>query len=280
MIRKHFPGFLYEQIGRFRWCCADKSYLPLVHKISEDYSTLLLENSASRHSHISFKYDHPFPCPAPVFIKIQNVRHMKQKIKETLGLRHRYYGRRFGIAECKNLRTAKKADIPCPNIYAVGEARKGMLIDSYVVILEYLSGYRTLSDALLEATTDSEKKILLNKTASVVFDLYNKGMFHNDFSSKNLMFPVSGENAYRIVDFEYVRFVPRPSPILPAFQLGYLYKKWCKDVMEEKMFDDWAYGLLVRLASSNDFRSTKELYLQAKSGYFSRKDIISLVDSL
>jgi hypothetical protein len=228
MIKKLFHNFHFLREGNVRWCYSDDIYLPLIRKISEEFENLLIEKSSSKHSHISFPYEHPFTSPSPAFLKIHHVRHIKQKIKETLGLKHKYYGYRFGIAEMINLLKAKENGIRCPDIYAIGEVRKGFLIDSYIVILEYLSEYKTLSDLLSEAETDSAKEKLLDKTASVITDLLNNGIFHSDFSSKNIMFSLQKENAYKVVDFEYIRFIRKPNVSLLAFLLGYLYKKWCK----------------------------------------------------
>jgi len=280
MIKKFFHDFHYLREGNFRWRYSDAIYLPLIRKISEDFEKLLIEKASSKHSHISFPYDHPFTCPTPVFLKVQHVRHIKQKIKETLGLKHKYYGYRFGIAEIFNLLKAKNAGINCPDIYAIGEVRKGFLIDSYIVILEYLSEYKTLSDLLSEAGTDSAKQKLLDKTASVINDLFNNGIFHSDFSSKNIMFSPPKENTCKVVDFEYIRFLSKPDVSLLAFLLGYLYKKWCRSFIEEKMYDRWAYDLIKRFPDSCDDEDIKTLYEQSKNQYFSRRQIIALVDSV
>lgn len=280
MIKKLFHDFHYLRDGNFRWCYSDEIYLPLIRKISEEFEKLLIEKSSSKHSHISFSYDHPFTCPGPVFLKVQHARHIKQKIKETLGLKHKYYGYRFGIAEVLNLLKAKETGINCPDIYAIGEVRKGLLVDSYIVILEYLSEYETLSDALGEAETDSAKQKLLDKTASVINDLFSNGIFHSDFSSKNIMFSPIKENTYKVVDFEYIRFLSEPNVSLLAFLLGYLYKKWCRSFIEEKMYDRWAYELIKRFPNTCDDKDVKTLYEQSKNQYFSRRQIIALVDSL
>jgi len=280
MIHKFFHDFQYLREGNFRWRYSDDAFLPLIRKISKDFEKLLIEKASSKHSHISFPYDHPFTGSTPVFFKVQHVRHIKQKMKETLGLKHKYYGYRFGIAEVINLLKAKDAGINCPDIYAIGEVRKGLLIDSYIVILEYLSEYETLSDALSEAKTDSARQKLLDKTASVINDLFNNGIFHSDFSSKNIMFSRSKENTYKVVDFEYIRFLSEPNVSLLAFLLGYLYKKWCRDFIKDKMYDRWAYSLIKRFPDPGDDKNIKDIYEQSKNQYFSRRQIIALVDSL
>jgi tRNA A-37 threonylcarbamoyl transferase component Bud32 len=279
MIQKYFPNFQYLREGDFRWCYVDETYLPLIQKISDDFKKLLIEKSSSKHSHISFSYDHSLNCSTPVFIKFHHVRHIKQKIKETLGLKHKYYGYRFGIAEALNLLKAQAAGVNCPDIYAIGEVKKGLLIDSYIVILEYLSEYKTLSDALKKAKTDAAKQKLLANTESIILDLFNKGVYHSDFSSKNIMFSLPKENTYKVVDFEYIRFLPDPNASLLAFQLGYLYQKWCSSFIEEKAYDKWVDMMLRRFPNSND-NNTKNLYDQAKTQHFSRRDIITLVDNL
>jgi len=280
MIKKFFHDFHYLREGSFRWRYSDEIYLPLIRKISESFEKLLIEKSSSKHSHISFPYDHSHGFPSPVFIKIQHVRHIKQKVKETIGLKHKYYGYRFGIAEGLNLLKARESGISCPDIYAIGEVRNGLLIESYIVILEYLSKYKTLSDALREAKTDSAKQKLLEKTATIIMDLFDNGIFHSDFSSKNIMFPTDNERAYKVIDFEYIRFVSNPNAFMLAFLLGYLYKKWCANFIDEKIYDAWAIELIKRFSRSSDQDAPLTLYEKSKTQYFSRRQIIELVDSL
>lgn len=279
MIKKYFPTFRYKKEGHFNWCYTNESYLPLIKKISDDFENLVIEKSSSKHSHVSFPYDHPFKCKSPVFIKFQHVRHFKQKIKETLGWKHKYYGYRFGIAEVLNLLKAKELGAYCPDIYAIGEVRKGLLIDSYIVIMEYLSGYKTLSDALSEAEKDSAKQNLLDNTATAISDLFDKGIFHSDFTSKNIMFPPGNNTTYKVVDFEYIRFVSEPNGYMMAFLLGYLYKKWCSNFLDEALYDKWASALIQNFKVSGDSNEVQDIYLRSKTQYFSRKQIIAMVDA-
>lgn len=280
MIKKYFPTFHYKKEGHFKWCYTDDQYLPLIQKLSEDFEKLVIEKSSSKHSHVSFPYDHTFKCQTPVFVKFQHVRHFKQKIKETLGWKHKYYGYRFGIAEALNLLKAKKAGVLCPDIYAIGEVQKGLLIDSYIVVMEYLSGYKTLSDALSEAETESVQQNLLDNTALAVTDLFQKGIFHSDFTSKNIMFAPESNSIYKVVDFEYIRFIPEPNGHMLAFLLGYLYKKWCSNFLNETLYDRWALELIQRFNGSEYSNEVQDMYQQSKTQYFSRKQIIAMVDAL
>lgn len=276
MPKKYFPDFQYLRENNLRWCYVDGTHISLIRGLSRDYSRLLLESPPAESSHISFSYQHSNHTLLPVFVKVYKVRHIKHRIRETLRAKHKYYGFRYGIAEVSNILRAKEKGLSCPNIYAIGEVRKGLLIDSYIVIMEYLSDYCTLSEILRNAGPDHAKLAILKSREKLLFDLYKKGIFHIDLNSKNIMIAPDKGGGDKIVDFEYIKFLSKPDNKMFAFQVGYLYQKWCGHFVLEKLYDTWAESLFRSLSNLKDNSNLLKIYEQAKSRHFSRKEIFSL----
>ncbi len=213
-------------------------------------------------------------------MKLYPVRHRKQKLREGIRLKHKQYGRRYGIGEALNTIGARARGIPCPEIYAVGEERRGLLIHAYVAVMEHLSGYRTLSEVLNTASSQEEKIGALKRAEGLISLMLERGMFHADLTSRNLMISERGETDDKVVDLEYVKFPASPAPGLLAFQLGYLYRKWCGDVVEEPLYDEWAGRFFRRFYFSESGSELPRVYHEAKSRHFSRKEIFAVADGM
>jgi tRNA A-37 threonylcarbamoyl transferase component Bud32 len=277
MPKRFFPNLNYVRHKRSRWCYVDQRSLAVITSLRRDLPRILRETPPPATSNIAFPYEPRIASVPRVFVKIYKVRHRKDRIRETLGRRHRHYGLRYGVAEFTNSLAIKERGVSCPDIFALGELSRGLLVDSHILVMEYLSGYRTLSDALRDSKTHGTRLDILKATQRAITDLFRQGIFHIDLNSKNIMLHPGKGEAYKIIDLEYVRFLGGPSDRVLSFQLGYLYRKWCREFVPDSIYESWVRGLLDSLLKHQGTNDLADLYENAKSRHFPRREILSLV---
>ncbi len=272
MTEKYFSNFQNFNSKQLRWRFKPGIQKELLREISVRFNTLLSENASKQNgSQITFRYYHPVHCPDPVYLKIYNLRNLNTRIRETLRIKHKDYGLRYARAEAVNLIRAKERGLGCPDVYAVGEFRENFLISVYALIMEYLPDYKTLTEVLSHARSETEKLETLKQTRHVIEEMFVKRIFQSDLNSGNIMLAPGKLRNYKIIDFEYVKYLSKPSQNAVAFQLGYLYRKWCGKYISEEVYDQWARGLLSDLIGERCLQELLHTYEKAKTMPISRK---------
>lgn len=272
MTEKYFFNFQKIKYNQLRWRFTPLIQKKLLKALSIHFDRLVEENACRKNSSkVSFLYHHPLYCPDSVYVKIYPVKQLNSRIRETLRIRHKNYGLRYAPAEAINLIRARKRGLGCPDVYAIGEVRKFFLIGMYVLIMEYLPDYRTLTELLRQSRSETDKLKVLRQTRYVIEEMFAKRIFQSDLNSDNIMLVPGKFEKYKAIDFEYVKYMTKPSQKAVAFQLGYLFRKWCGRYISGEIYDQWARDLLHDLIGKRCLQLWWPTYEKAKTMHISRK---------
>ncbi len=240
------------------WQLAKEDYIPLVRVLSEEilasgdiiHKTIIKDSN--RRSSIRYHFSKESRSN-DVFIKIYELSRAKDRIRAMLEITHKLFGDRFGRGECRNLILAQHKSIPSPAILAFGEIKWFGLPVREIVILEGLWDHITLTNELRgHSITESKKIAVLERVKKLLLELFEAAAFHDDFHSDNIMLSTTGRYDDRLIDFEYCHYFEQRSIQTLAFNLGYLYQKWLGSLIDDSLFDFWAYNTIKECSKSVD----------------------------
>ncbi len=271
---------------KVNWQLAKEDYIPLVRALSEEIlasgdmahktiiKTTINDGNHSRPKRISIRYHYSKESRLnDVFIKAFEVSRAKDRIRIVLGRTHKVYGDRFGRGECRNLILAQHKSIPSPAILAFGEIKWFGLPVREIVILEGLWDYTTLTNELRgNSITESRKIAALERAKKLLLALFEASVFHIDLNSGNIMLSTTGRYDDRLIDFEYCYYLEQRNIQILAFNLGYLYQECLGSLVDDSLFDFWAYHTIKECSKSVDeLNRAFRFVCDAKQLFWSRK---------
>ncbi len=165
-------------------------------------------------------------------------------------LRHRWRHGKYGRAEAANLLIARKRGLPVPRVLAFGWQRQWGLVMWNALLMECMNG-RPMKEHLSTADA-SAKRALLWRVLPLFRRIYETGCNHIDLGPHAILLGATAAEDC-LIDFQYCRFLERPSPQTFAAQAGYF--AWCLtthwNLVPRDMVTEWFDALLADLSLSN-----------------------------
>ncbi len=156
-------------------------------------------------------------------------------------LRSRLQYRKYAYNETVNLITAQERGIPVPKLYGYGYLKRGPLVVWNAVCQEFVD--MPNMEMLLNTQSNVKQRYGLVKRSLPLFKcLYETGCNHIDFKPGSILLGQGGIGI--IIDFQYVSYLTKPSPVVLAAQAGYfawdvcIKNKWIEKVIMREWFDE------------------------------------------
>ncbi|MEP9318663.1 lipopolysaccharide kinase InaA family protein [Pseudomonas sp. LABIM340] len=199
--------------------------------------------------------------------KVFDIPRLKQRWRARWGIDCPEYGKRYGQAEFTNALRFAHLGISAPALCAYIEMRGLLTCSRQVVVYRCLSGMRTLQEHL---EAGAEPFALLENIDTVLLEMTEKGVFHLDLNSRNVMLDRQGQVS--VIDFEYVTWVAPGLASLYGYYWGYLFQKWAGKHIGESEYESWVTERLERQAdrASCSPREISRWYMTGKTKEFSR----------
>jgi tRNA A-37 threonylcarbamoyl transferase component Bud32 len=169
---------------------------------------------------------------------------------------------------------AARAGIPVPKVYGFGLIKPFGLVDTTMVMMEYLEGNQSINGLLCKSEVSETVKIkLLNRVGRLLTKLYEGCCNHIDLNSRSIWI---GEKEIddKIIDFQYVTFLPHPSISVLIFHMAY-FSTSVRSLVSEEILDNWVREQLAALSAKN-IDQWMALYRQFRFKRLSRKQRLNI----
>lgn len=158
--------------------------------------------------------------------------------------------KKYALAEACNILRARQMGIPTPKLLGFGMQKCLCLVSWNAVLLEYIAN-SSMELMLGNMENLSQRYHLLEKAYPLFRILYESGCNHIDFKPGSIYL---NDVEAKIIDFQYVAFLPEPSLHVLAAQAGYF--AWNVSIKNNWVavtnMKDWFSGLLDYLNVQED----------------------------
>ncbi len=180
--------------------------------------------------------------------------------------------RKYAYSEAFNMAQAERLGIPSPQLLGYGYQKRLFLVNWNAVLMEYLP-YSSM-EQLLDHNDDALVRMNILQKAYPLFDImYKTGCNHIDFKPGSICMD---EADLRIIDFQYVCYMSKPSLLVLAAQAGHF--AWDVSVRNNWLSVEeahtWFGGLLEYLDVSRD-ESVWDVFIRTSSIRYSIADRMS-----
>jgi hypothetical protein len=255
MKTRHFPGnelaVPVGDAGPMRWLLADERWRPWALRAGDFIARggagggeEILKQGANR---LIFRMCAPSAETAgeSVVVKAFPMSTLKNRL-----YRHRRYGR----AEAANLLEAARRDLPVPKVLGYGTIRRWGLTYCTAVMMEDVRPRVIMRQLLQDAKSrPREQERILEVCRDILLKVYRAGCNNVDFNCQTVCLLPDLSGSPRLIDFQYVRFLPQPSARVLMFQAAYfgnaclrytppdIIDRWFERLLESIDADDPAY---------------------------------------
>jgi len=133
---------------------------------------------------------------------------------------YRYRHKKYAFNEATNLLSARERGLPVPEVYGYGMGWRRTFLRWVAVILEY-TPFPSMQEYFFKGLSEEKTWDLLLRSIPSFQKLFLAGCNHIDFGPHAIMMSPEGPEKDLLIDFQYARFLPKPSPATLASQLGY-----------------------------------------------------------
>ena len=153
--------------------------------------------------------------------------------------------RRYGPAEVGNLLEAAGRGLPVPQVFGYGQMQRGPLVLNTMVMMEDLAPRTTIGALLSEAQGQASRQgQILDRATPLFVQLYRKACNNVDVNPQSLWVSDDPGLGQRINDFQYTRFLNKPSPKVLMSQGAY-FAHCCRSMVHPDILHEWIARLLV-----------------------------------
>lgn len=158
--------------------------------------------------------------------------------------------KKYAYTEANNMVQAKRLNIPSPQLLGYGCQQRFLLVNWNALLMEYLP-YPSMEQLLGENDDLQVRMDLLQRAYPLFNTLYKTGCNHIDFKPGSIHMD---RMALRIIDFQYVVYMRKPSLMVLAAQAGHF--AWDVSIRNNwatvESMQKWFGGLLEYLEVSGD----------------------------
>ena len=154
---------------------------------------------------------------------------------------------RYGRAETWNLLEAEKRGLPVPKVFGYGKVNRWPLVLNTMVMMEDLAPRHLLAELLEEKQTQLEQQAeLLDRTLKLFLQLYQSGCNHIDLNSQSIWLAENPRDGEKISDFQYTRFLDKPSVRTILCQAAY-FTRSCSALVPTEVLESWTEKLFLAI---------------------------------
>lgn len=170
--------------------------------------------------------------------------------------------RKYGLTEFSNYQQVASLGVPAPTCHAYFEVRSFGLVKANGVIIEDLSGWRSLAELARENPVKLPE--ILAKAIPLIAQLYESGVNHVDLSMNNLLESAAGTEV-RLIDWQYCSFVTPRQPSQLVLQAAHFLQE-AGLAAANPISSEW----LVKLREATVLRLPTDALIEAVAGLQAR----------
>ena len=159
--------------------------------------------------------------------------------------------RRYGPAEVRNLLEASKNNLPVPRVFGYGQIQRWRLVLGTIIMMEDLAPRQPVGELLKKTQGQPQQQAkILEQTVKLFSQLYLAGCNHIDTNSHSIWLGENLTDGEAISDFQYVRFLKRPS-IKPLLCQAALFARSCSPMVPAEVLQNWIEKVVVAVDVNN-----------------------------